>query len=78
VGVVEPDGTAPHRKMLVSVAAGLLVAIYVHLIRTRRNPPPGGLPGLRLRLGDPQGPRADLADHAAVGQMPRLWRLDGR
>lgn len=39
--VVEPFGGAePARKVLVSVAAGLLVAIYVHAIRTRRHPPP--------------------------------------
>ena len=37
---VEPDGAAPYRKMLVSVAAGVLVAIYVHVVRTRRHPPP--------------------------------------
>ena len=30
----------PGRKVSVSVAAGLLVAIYVHLICARRNPPP--------------------------------------
>lgn len=38
--VVEPDGAAPFRKLLVSGAAGLLAAIYIHAIRTRRHPPP--------------------------------------
>ena len=38
--VVEPDGAEPFRKMLVSVAAGLLAAVYIHAIRTRRHPPP--------------------------------------
>jgi len=39
-GVVEPDGAAPYRKMLLSVAVGLLAAVYIHAINTRRKPPP--------------------------------------
>lgn len=38
--VVEPDGAEPSRKMLLSVAAGVLAAVYIHAIRTRRKPPP--------------------------------------
>lgn len=39
--VFEPDGGAePGSKLWVSVVAGLLVAIYVQLFLTRRNPPP--------------------------------------
>ena len=38
--VVEPDGAEPARKVLVSVAVGVLAATYIHVIRTRRHPPP--------------------------------------
>ncbi|MDD3328169.1 MAG: hypothetical protein PHW25_13900 [Zoogloea sp.] len=38
--VAEPDGAAAYRKVLLSVAAGLLAAVYIHAIRTRRKPPP--------------------------------------